>query len=118
MLTWTGTVRHQRPVGRRWRRRVATALAGLAAAVLCLFALQADQQRARAQQPAGGHQAPAFGAPRTSAREMLARRPEPITLTSGTGDTAKKDGPAAPAAGPADPAAPPPAPPPLGANLP
>jgi pilus assembly protein CpaC len=114
MLTWTGTQRHQRPVGRSWRR-VRSALAGAALALLGVLALTAARP-ARAQQPAGANPAQPIGAPRTSARDLLARRPGPITLTSGKAPA--DPGKAAPAQATAAPAETPLPPPQPGTHLP
>ncbi len=101
MLTWTGTQRQHRPDGRRlaWRgakcpysnqeRRTRSALAGMVATALGITSLVVALQPAWAQQPNAGLQPHMLGAPRTSAREMIARRPETITLTSGQAEAGK-----------------------------
>jgi pilus assembly protein CpaC len=118
MLTWTGTQRHERPGGRRlgWRganlpysnqgRRVRTALAGLTVALGAMAALTATSL-SQAQQPAGGSPVKALGAPRTSAHQLIARRPDPATMVSAqVAPDAGKNGPPAANAAPAGNAAP------------
>lgn len=78
MWTWTGTERQPERAGGRSGHSRRTALQRLLAAVVCLGSYQVAEPQLLAQTPFAGAGLPgAVGAPRMSARDLIARRPEP-----------------------------------------
>ncbi|MFO0879675.1 MAG: pilus assembly protein N-terminal domain-containing protein [Gemmataceae bacterium] len=77
MGTWTGRERQPRKASRRAGYPIRLAVASGLVAVLCLSAYLVDTPVSSAQGPGLGTGASALGAPRMSARDLIARRADP-----------------------------------------